>query len=211
WLRLHVKDRLSVALMAGQLDANLAELQRYREPVLRAEGVRNKLWVVPRLGSAGPAASSLEEAWTWLGGGGEQRRAPPGARGGAGALLLEADRRLQKKASRDEGIVLLEAVSRAVEKKNAAEAKKRLAALAAKGVKWRDILDGRQQAHLSRDARALDAWIKALPLTVDLRQRALLRAEAVKRWEEVKKLGADTREGREAAARLKELKRPGAW
>jgi pimeloyl-ACP methyl ester carboxylesterase len=64
-LRLRARDRLSLALIAGEAGPQRAAYERFHEPVARAVGVRARLWLVPRLGDALPPAGALAEALAW--------------------------------------------------------------------------------------------------------------------------------------------------
>jgi hypothetical protein len=66
YLRHRVEDRLSVALVTGDTDFNRDELEGYLYPLLRALGVRARLWVVPKTGHAMPPTAVLAEITTWL-------------------------------------------------------------------------------------------------------------------------------------------------
>jgi dienelactone hydrolase len=66
YLRLRVRDRLSVALVTGGDDFNRKEIEDYFYPYLNDLGVRARPWVVPGLGHAMPPDKVLAEAVAWL-------------------------------------------------------------------------------------------------------------------------------------------------
>src|SRR5262249_46324103 len=66
WLRQRVAERLSVALVTGTTDFNRPEVERLRLPVLRAYGVRSRLWVFPRMGHTLPEPTQLDPVVGWL-------------------------------------------------------------------------------------------------------------------------------------------------
>lgn len=66
WMRQRVKERLSVALVAGQLDPARVEMEAVRFPVLREQGVEARVWSVPGVGKALPAPGMLEEVFVWM-------------------------------------------------------------------------------------------------------------------------------------------------
>lgn len=66
YLRQHVRDRLSVALVTGEKDFNRAENEKYMYPLLKEMDTRTKLWVVKELGHSIPKAPILLEVVNWL-------------------------------------------------------------------------------------------------------------------------------------------------
>jgi predicted esterase len=217
WLRDRARELLSVALVAGELDPARAELQRYRLPVLEGGGVRSRLWLVPRAGHAMPPAAVLEEALLWLEAARPARLAlalryptslvAPGvvplpetwARG----VVQEARLRLKDARTRDTGLMQLEGVTQRWPGTSAAnEAKKLLGEQP-----WEKVRDRVQQEYYFREAAALDAYLGGPLSPRDLPNKALLLRSSQQLWQEVVRYGAETKEGRQAAQRLEELRK----
>ena len=74
WLWHRITERMSVACVTGEDDFNRTEVERYRTPLLQAMHVRTRLWVVPGMGHAIPAAPVPREVYSWLEEGLPQRR-----------------------------------------------------------------------------------------------------------------------------------------
>ncbi len=224
WLRQRLKERLSVALLTGQLDPGRAELESLRFPVLRDLGAQARLWTVPNLGRAMPPAAVLEEALVWT----DARQAArkqlalrypasrmpegvvPAPELWAAGVVEEARLRLREPKTRESGLLQLEGVtqrwpgteaSRAAEKlleNNDARAKER----------WRAAYDRAQQEFYHLEAKALDAYLAGALPPGDLARRPALLGQLAGLWQQVERHGADTPAGRRATARLAELGKP---
>src|SRR5256885_776364 len=66
YLRHRAEDRLSVAFVTGEKDFNRKENEEYMCPWFQEIGVRSKLWVVPKMDHAIPAATVIGEVHAWL-------------------------------------------------------------------------------------------------------------------------------------------------
>jgi hypothetical protein len=223
WLRERARDRLSVALVAGELSAGRAELERYRLPVLEAAKVRSKLGLLPNHADTLPPPAVLEEALVWLEAGLPARQAltkrypatrvpehlAPSGPEWAKAIVDEAGIRVRDPKLRDSGLFQLAGVvERWPGTPGAREAERRLRDHNAKaGRKWEAVVAEAQQEHAHREASAFAAWLAGpLPAQQELLKPLLLR-EAVAKWEAVVKHGANTKLGKDAKARADALRR----
>jgi predicted esterase len=66
WLRQRVRERLSVAVVAGDTDFARPQLENYFHPLLTDLGIRTRLWIVPRSGHGLPPDVLLEQVYLWL-------------------------------------------------------------------------------------------------------------------------------------------------
>jgi predicted esterase len=66
YLRYHVQDRLSVALVTGETDSNRRENEVLWAPLFQDLGLRSRLWVVPKMGHEMPPGPVLAAAYSWL-------------------------------------------------------------------------------------------------------------------------------------------------
>jgi predicted esterase len=66
WLRQRVRERLSIALVAGETDFARPDLEEYLQPLLTDLGIRSRLWIVPRMGHGLPPDVLLDQVYTWL-------------------------------------------------------------------------------------------------------------------------------------------------
>jgi hypothetical protein len=222
-MRERMKERLSVALVTGEVDVRRRELEVVRYPVLRDLGARVKLWTVPRQGHAMPVAAVIEDVLVWLELARPARRllavtnpvarmpesSMPAADLWARGVYDEATARLKDARHREVGVLQLEGVLRRWRGSAAAQ-------LAAKAldkhdeeakVKWQAVYDRKQLEYAYLEAKALDEYL-ALPMPVAelLRKPAMLR-ELAALWELVEKHGPDTAQAAEATRRLEELRK----
>lgn len=223
WLRDRVRDRLSVALVCGEIDPARREMEVLRVPSLQECAIRHRLWKLPMLGQTVPPAPVLEEIFLWLDATRLARRSlgvryPP-TRMAEGAVPVpdlwaqgvveEAKVRLKDAKSRDDGLMQLEGVIRRwKDSPAAAQAEKLLREHNDRDkVTWQSIYEKRQLQFLYREATCLDDYLAGpLPLRDQMRKRDLLQA-AVLLWEAVEKHGGDRKEGRQATRRLEELRK----
>ena len=124
WLRLRMRDRLSLAIIVGEREPASAWAADLEAPRFAELGVRTDVNELRRWGHRMPGAAVMEEAFRWLEKDVERRRALaarfPAASDGVGrsrdewaaAALEEADQRLATLDSLDSGLVALEAISR---------------------------------------------------------------------------------------------------
>jgi hypothetical protein len=104
-LRQRMTERISEAVVTGGSDFNRPELQYELFPILRAQGIRARLWVYPEMGHSVPNAARLEQIFEWLEAGLPQRRAM--------SALFPASRLAQGLSPQDwSTTVLLEACQR---------------------------------------------------------------------------------------------------
>jgi predicted esterase len=66
WLRQRVRERLSIALVAGETDFARPDLEQFLQPLLTDLGIRSRLWIVPRMGHGLPPDVLLDQVYTWL-------------------------------------------------------------------------------------------------------------------------------------------------
>ncbi len=224
YLRDRVRKRLTVVLMAGQLDAGRHELERYRDPVLRDAGVKGQLLVVPARARGVPPAGVLEQALALLESGRADRAALveslpairiaeqvfPSAEVWSKALLDEARLRMRAGLPAGPTLMILHGITQRWPDEDAAKkAAKLLADHDAKSPrKWEQAYNEIQVAHFAREARAADEHfkeLKAIPQAVKLAEA--MRQEAVRMWEQVDAFGPETRQGEKARLRLEELRK----
>jgi pimeloyl-ACP methyl ester carboxylesterase len=221
WMRDRVRERLSVALVTGQMDVARAEMENYRYPVLQGLEVRSKLWT-PNVGHTMPPARVLEDVYLWLEGEAASRRAlgtrhpvariPEGSYPAADAwstgVVQEAKVRMRADATREVGLMQFEGVARRWKgSEGAREAERILADNGAGARAWQVVYARRQQDFFFREAKSMDAYLDgALPPRDQGRKAALLRV-ALDLWKHVLDNGADTVEGQKAKKRVDELKR----
>jgi dienelactone hydrolase len=141
YLNHRAADRLSVALVTGEDDFNRAENEDHMNPLLQANGVRTKLWVVPKSGHTVPSAEVLSEVQKWLAEDLKRRRADaktwpglaasstdvPSAAQMAKALFDAAEIELKKPERTWRGVALLQGTLQRFGESDAAKlARKRL-------------------------------------------------------------------------------------
>jgi hypothetical protein len=221
--RLHVRERLSVALLTGDSGPGNIEVVRYLAPLLRVCGVRTKLWAHAGADRSLPGPDVLEEVFVWLEMGLPARQAlflrrPASRLGNVGmptadawslALLQEALGRLEgDAAARREGALQLRAVvERWPGTATALEAERRLRDLEARAAgAWRKAYLAEQREYAYRLARAHDAVVEDALAGADAGRKLAVVREGVAAWALVAELAGDTKEGREAAARLARLR-----
>jgi predicted esterase len=224
WMRQRLKDRLSVALLTGQLDPSRGKVETARFPVLRDLGVQAKLWSVPGIGRAMPSPAVLEEALLWVDAKQLARKqlalrfpitrmvdgdVPPPELWAAG-VVEEARARLRDGKLRDSGLLQLEGVPRRWPGTEGARTAEKLLANDDGRAKetWRAVYDWDQQAFYHLEAKALDAYVAGSSAERDPGRKAALRSSVTALWELVEKHGPDTPAGRQATARLAELRKP---
>lgn len=222
WLRDRAHERLSVALVCGELDPARREMEVLRAPSLRDAEVRHRLWSLPRWGAVMSPAPILEEILVWLETPRLARRTHsiryPGTRMAEGAfpspdlwsngLVEEAKVRLKEARTRDSGLMLLEGVARRWKgTPAAARAEKMLAEHNARDkATWQSVFDRRQTRFLHSEATALDAYLAGpLPPRDLFRKRDLLQASLVV-WEAVERHGGNGKEAQQATRRLEQLR-----
>jgi pimeloyl-ACP methyl ester carboxylesterase len=219
WMRDRVAERLSVALVTGQLDFAKAEMETYRFPILRDLEVRSKLWM-PNVGHTMPPPRVVEEVYLWLEADAANRRALgvkyPLARIPEGTypaldiwslgLVDEANARLAVDKTRDTGLMQLQGVVQRWKGSDGARAAAKILADNAAGARaWQTVYARQQQDFFFREAKAFDAYLDGpLPPRDERRKAALLRI-ALELWKQVLDHGADTDEGRKAKRRVDAL------
>jgi predicted esterase len=221
WLRQRAAERLSVALVSGTGDFNRPEVERLRLPVLRANGIRSRLWVFSGMGHTLPQPGQLDGVFTWLEGALRQRRvlaalfpasripptAAPTADEWSQALLSEAVQRLGQNQTAISGLMQLKGcMKRWPGLAAATDAKQMLREFdAVSPQSWESLGNAEQLRFLYFNARGWDAFATGplTPVYVEIRDQ--LAANAVFYWEMVLLLGPDTSAAPEATSRLKVL------
>jgi hypothetical protein len=222
WMRDRVRQRLSVALIGGQLDPARHELERVRAKVLEESDIPHKLVVVPNMAAGLPPAAVLDQTIAWLESSRAKRvqlagRFPPTRLVGPGmpsaeewshSLVEEGKARLNLNRT-DEGLSLLEGVLHRWPGTPAArDAKAALEAHDALGKRtWQEWHNVRQLQHFRREAQALDAYLKMVTTIRGLRLTPGLVDSTIRMYEQVENFGAGTPEGDRATKRLEELRR----
>jgi predicted esterase len=221
WLRTRAVDRLSVAYVAGESDFNRAELERFREPLLREVGGRTKLWIVPKLGHAIPDAARLGEVYQFLEAGAAERakKAGPGTtfriagneaptrEEQAAKMLAEAKKLLANPATLYAGLTELQVVSvRWNDLPAGMEAGELLGQYDARAERpWEADDLAEQRKFLIAEARALgDYAAGTLPQQYEA-QRAAMAAAALTRWKVIAADDPESPAGREAPKRIAQL------
>jgi predicted esterase len=201
WLWHRVIERLSVAYVTGETDFNRAEVERLRQPVMEALGVRSKVWVVDGMGHAIPNDHTLQVAFEWLEEGLPRRRqaaeqwpairipahtVPTGSQW-ADLLLAEAQERLKQRPTMFSGLVQLKGLAaRWPETAAAAKAKSLLTEYTArKEHPWAKAdLDEQRRFRLA-DATATTAYATGPLLPPYDKRRAEYVQAALDRWQEI--------------------------
>mgnify|MGYP002778041582 CR=1 FL=1 len=223
YLRDRARERLSIALLAGQWDNGRHELERVRAKVLEQSDMTFKYTTVPNLhANTLPPPMVLDGTIAWL----ESNRAkrvqlagkfPPSRIVGpgtpkpeewAGALVEEGKFRMQNNRT-DEGISLLEGVIyRWPATPAAKDAKAALEAHDARGKRaWADWHAQRQRIHFVREATALDDYVKTIAAVRGLKLTPGLIEATMAMYEQVITFGPETKDGERALKRIEELKR----
>jgi pimeloyl-ACP methyl ester carboxylesterase len=220
YLRQRVRERLSVALLTGETDFNRGEVERLRGPYLKDIGVRQKVWVQPKLGHGVPESKTILEALKWLDEAVPQRaelaKAYPASRAGADsreeqakALLAEGKARLAKKETLYDGLMQVKGVAeRWPGLKAAEEAEKIATEFESKGELWQPAAAAEERRILLARSKALDAYASGdLPSQYAGQRKAILK-EAVDYWKLVETDTAfDPDTIRQAKKRIAELEK----
>jgi pimeloyl-ACP methyl ester carboxylesterase len=223
WLRHRVIDRLSVAHLTGENDFNRGEVERYRDPILTAVGVRSKAAVVPKLGHAIPPPAVIDEAVRWLDDGLDARRklaqsypatraaveSPPTREAQAGQLLAEGKDRLNDKKTLYSGLMLLKGVLQRWPDLAAADEAKAilLRQESATDRSWEEEDRAQQRRFLIAGARGLSDYAAGPLPQPYAAQREKMARSAIQLWEQVIQDGQDRPAVAEAEKRLLELKK----
>lgn len=223
WLQHRVIDRLSVALVTGDDDFNVGEVERFRGPYLAAVGVRAKVWRVPGMGHSIPGSDTLAEVFKWLDGGAAARKKltkawpascvpDDGALSraeAAKALLAEAEKRLEKPETLYSGLMQLQGImARWADLPEGTTAKGKLQAYEARPDHPWEVDDiAEQRKFLVARARAIDAYGSGPLPQQYANQRADMLQAAVSLWEQVVADQPDSPAGKEGAKRIPALKK----
>lgn len=223
WLRQRAIERLSVAHLTGETDFNRGEVERFRGAMLADVGLRSKVWVVPKLGHAIPAASNLTEAVTWLDAAAKDRKAfsekYPASRAAvadapsrdeqAAALFAEGESRLQDKATLYSGLMQLKGVmERWPDLPAAKRARERLLAQEnSPDQSWQQEDIAQQRKFLIARARGLTSYASGPIDKQYLAQRPQMAQAALELWKLVIEDGQDAAAVSEAKRRLPELEK----
>jgi pimeloyl-ACP methyl ester carboxylesterase len=223
WLRQRVIDRLSVAYVTGGTDFNRGEVERYRGPMTRDLGVRTRVWTYPSMGHDVPGGRSLLEVYRWLEDGLKQRQdqakryqamrvagdSAPSREEWSKAVLTEAKRRLEAKATLYSGLMQLKGCMVRWEGLPAAdEAKKILLEYDARQDRpWEEDDRAEQRRFLIAKARALDAYASGPLPPQYLKMRGDMARQAISLWETILKDDPESKPGQEAKKRIPELQK----
>jgi dienelactone hydrolase len=225
WLRQRVAERLSVAVLTGEVDFNRPEMEVEFFPILREHAVRSVLRVYPRMGHAYPGDAQLEEVFLWLEEGlpQRQRRAqlwPASRLAGAvtddewaAALLLEAGERLRSAGGPAAGLFQIQGIAERWQGSPPADFARGLLREfdAHAAVPWKDIYAAENLRFAYLQARSYDRVFAPQP-PPGLPVRAVFRVRvAIHLWGNVLELAPPGSEvAQEATARLNALqKQPG--
>ncbi len=168
--RARVRERLSVALLAGATDPKRRELADYVAPLFGEVGVRTKLWAVPKLGHAMPSADALAKAHAWLEEDVKRRRTDAASRPG---LAASADAVTPRRLLAGTALELAEADLRRPERAGRA-----VALLEAIVARWGPTEAGEKAEKRLREVRADEALRKRARQQAGAEERALLSARA---------------------------------
>jgi hypothetical protein len=209
-LRHRVRDRLSVALLAGADDPARRELELLRAPLFRDLGLRTKLWVVPKLGVALPGAPVLAQVYTWLEADLKRRREDARNRPG---LAVSADGVTARRRLAARALELAETDLRKPERVYRA-----VCLLEAAAELYDRTAPGEKAARRLKEVRADARFRKALAeqagaeerLTLTARARARERygevTAALRDWQTLLKNHPGTPQAKKAAGEVKRLK-----
>jgi hypothetical protein len=210
YLRLRVRDRLSVAFLTGEKDFNRRENEEFMFPLFTDLGIRSKLWVVPKLDHAVPGPTVLNDVFSWLEDDLDRRRADarkyPGLSAAPNEVLTDlrraervletAEDELRRPDHAYRGVALLQGITARWPRTEPAEkARQRL----------RQMQDDPQLLQLigeqggAEERRNLTAQARAL-------ERYGQGPAALQAWEVLAKDQAGTPEGDRAAAEAKRLR-----
>lgn len=222
WLRHRIKDRLSLALITGEKDFNLPEVERLWGPIFIASGVRTRIFNYPKMGHAIPGAKEMTEVVAWLEEDVKRRRdlaaAFPASRAKdeamtrealAEALMNEGKNRIKDPEQLYAGLMQIKGVMDRFEGMPIAEeAKKLLLAYDAKDEKpWQLKESNEQRRLLLATARALTEYVSgALPKEYE-KERLPKAKEAIQIWQFIEKDGAGTKAAVEATEKIAVLQK----
>jgi len=123
-------------------------------------------------------------------------------------VVEEARSRLANEKTRESGLMQLEGVVRRWKGSAGAAAAERILGENAAGAgAWQNIYSRRQQDFFFKEAKALDAYLDGPLSAPDQRRKVQLMRVALDLWKQVVDHGADTNEGKQAKARVDELKK----
>lgn len=223
WMRDRVKERLSVALVTGELDPAKREMETLRHPPLRDQGFTAKLWTVPRVGHALPPQPVLEDVYAWLETGVGKRQAltqqypttrmpqplVPAPDFWAFSVVDEAKQRGRDPATREMAALQLEGVVRRWPTAPAAKTAKALLEKYDNAAKtpWKQVYEARQLEFFAQEAKALDEYLAGPLPRRDMLAKIPLTRELIALYEAVEKHGPDTPEADKAKKRAAELRK----
>jgi hypothetical protein len=197
---------------------------RYRGPLLKEVGVRARTWVQPGLGHAIPSEGVLGEALTWMEKAAAKRRqlakkwpasrleggAAPGREAQAKALLAEARKKIEARATLYAGLMQAKGVSaRWPDTAAGKEARALLMEHEERPEKpWQAEDVAEQRRFLVAQARGLDALATGpLDRKVYAKMRPSMLRGAIQLWEQVLADSPDSAAGKEAKKRLPVLRK----
>lgn len=223
WLRQRVIDRLSVANLTGERDFNQGEVERFRGPMLKAVGVRSRVWVFPRLGHSMPSGENLVEVFRWLDEQADSRRSlarkdptvripgneSPSRGERARQLLTAAKRRLSDPKTLYSGLMLAKGVyTRWPDLPEAGEAKKLLLKYEDdRESRWQEQDIAEQRKFLVARARALSDYASGPLPKQYAKQRSDMAKAAINLWEQLIADGQDKAAVADGRRRISDLKK----
>lgn len=218
WLRQRVIDRLSVAHITGERDFNRGEVERFRGPMLKAVGVRAKVWTVAKMGHSVPKGKTWDAVLNWLAADVKRRRVfakkypasriagdkAPSRNEWSKELFAEATGRLKNPKTVYTGLRQLVGIrTRWPDTDSAAQATKILREYESRKERpWEAEDIAEQRRFLIARASALDAYATGpLPKQYAKLRPKMLQA-ALELWKVVLKDGQDAKALKRAKARI---------
>jgi hypothetical protein len=209
YLRHRARDRLSVAAVTGADDFSRAESEVFLHPLLGDLGVRDRLWVVPRLGHDLPPPHVLGEVWAWLEADLGRRRQDARLRPGLAVgpvevptrrvvgqrMLAEAEAELARPDHLSRGASLLTGLAARCERTDAADRARQM-------LRTLDDDPGQRQRLAEQGGREERQVLAAQARALDRLGRM---GEALVAWEQLARSHADTPEGKAAGAEVRRL------
>jgi pimeloyl-ACP methyl ester carboxylesterase len=231
WLVHRLQDRLSVAMVAGDVDFNRGECELFKGPWNTELGIRSRVWLVPDMGHSIPGSKFFAEVFNWLEEDLPRRlelaKKYPGTRMAGNAapspdewskvLLAEAKQRLQTKETVYPGLALLQGIMiRWPGLPASNEALKIFSEWEKKPEKpWEEVRNKERRRYLYGRALGLTLYATGYHPTDrvagsaggELINPKKMSTEAIQLWEQIIKEGKDAKGIEEAKKRIPELRK----
>ena len=219
-LRQRMRERFSEAMVTGGADFNRPELEYEFFPILRAQGIRSRLWLYPDMGHAVPNAARLEQVVEWMEAGLPQRRLmgalfpasrltqAPSPEEWSVAVLLEACQRAEMPGGLISGLFELQAIVDRWQGLSAAQIAQQLLHEfdATSGVPWREIYRTERLEFRYLQAKMFDGTLSRPPMPGYSVPRINLVLIGIDLWQDVYNLAAaKSPASEEASTRLAAL------